>query len=378
MPLDPSIPLQGKAPQIETPDFASTVGNAYKLKAAKFEIAKAETEDQYRLLSQATPQNYDAIRAQAVQKYGEEAAQRLPPVYDKAAIDNLGMSLLSTKDKLDLAQKSWDREMETQKFTETQRHNKATESTAQDRADISNSMADLKMKMLESGQLGLKDRVGVEKTLRDDFQTQSKDWGTVANFYQRGLEGKKAADAGNPQGDQTLIYSFMKLQDPTSVVMPGEYATAGQFKGVSDALIQQYNKALKGDALSKNQRENITQQLEAIFRAKANQQVGNESSYRELAERSNADPRSVMIGVPSVTQISPTWPTAAPNPQARVGVQPPPMRGTVDNTPTTPQSQLLPPPNLGTPQAAQIKAAYQSGQMSKEQAKAALQALGGQ
>lgn len=329
MAIDPTISLKATVPTFETPDLATNLVNATKIKTAQMEQAGKKLELTLKALGQAQDQpSYDQAKKWLTDQ-GIDVSTA-PQVFDPEYIRQQQMAALDIKDKLELAMKQYDRDWEKTKFAETVRHNQATESVAQDRADTANAIADLKLKMLESGQLGLKDRVGVEKTLRDDYQSQSKEWQTVANFYQRGLEGAKAAEAGNPQGDQTLIYSFMKLQDPTSVVMPGEYATAGSFRGVPEAIIQTYNKAVKGDSLSPQQRANISQQLEAIFRQKANQQIKNETNYRDLAGRSGADAQNVMIGVPTVTQISPTWPVArAPNPNADIspaagGLLPPP------------------------------------------------------
>jgi len=109
MPLDPSIPLQAKAPTFESSDIAKTMASAATLKKAQIEMAQAEVEDQYKTIAGATPENYQALRAQAVAKYGKEAETRLPPVYDPQAIQSLGMSLLSTKDRLDLLSKRLER-----------------------------------------------------------------------------------------------------------------------------------------------------------------------------------------------------------------------------------------------------------------------------
>lgn len=129
-PIDPSIALQIKPPTIAQPDIGSSLINAYKLKSAQLDVAKQQNEEEYKLLASATPDNYGQIRQIAVQKYGPQADQQLPPVYDKAAIDNLTMSRLDIKDKLSLAQKQYEMQMEANKFDETKRHDQATEGNA--------------------------------------------------------------------------------------------------------------------------------------------------------------------------------------------------------------------------------------------------------
>ena len=305
--------------------------------------AKTKIDMVGQLLGSAVDQpSYDAARQKA-QSLGLDVSSE-PTVFDPNYIRQSSLALLDVKDKIDLELKQAESALQ-QDLTRAKIGTEQAQAGSYGALANSRNAAAERLRrspeMSPQGNriegLSLKDRVGVEKTLRDDYQAQSKEWQTISNFYQRGLEGERAANAGNPQGDQTLIYSFMKLQDPNSVVMPGEYATAGSFKGVPEGLIQTYNKALKGDALSPQQRANISQQLEAIFRQKANQQVKNEKNYKDLASRSGADPQSVMIGVPTVTQISPTWPTEK--------LSPPPMKGTKDTTPSTPRSQMLPPPD---------------------------------
>jgi len=145
MALDTNIPLRAQAPNIDISQGIQNASNLQKMAALpqqmaneqaksdlenrklQLETAKAEVEDQYRIISSATPDNYGQLRELAVQKYGEEAAQRLPPVYDERAIQGLGMSLLSSKDKIDLAQKQIDQQFDREKFEETKRHNKASE-----------------------------------------------------------------------------------------------------------------------------------------------------------------------------------------------------------------------------------------------------------
>lgn len=112
--------------------------------------------------------------------------------------------------------------------------------------------------------------------LRKEFQTVTKDIATQASAY------RKIATIGaaeNPQGadDVALIFSYMKLLDPTSVVRESEYATAANTGlSVPDQVRRQYNKALEGKYLSPDQRRDMVQAAE---------RVGN-AARQQLAERS--------------------------------------------------------------------------------------------
>lgn len=354
MPLDPSIALQTKVPEFAQPDISAALTAAAKIKTAQLETHKAENDVMLGYLAQAKDQaSYDqgmhaALSDPLLSESTKKRIAQAPQVYDPNFVNSTIMASLDVKDRLALAAKQQENEFGKTKFEETKRHNMAMEGNQNVPSGyqptgsgalsfIPGGPADPTVRQAVNPQ----QRVQIEKTLRDDFQQQSKDYQTVADFYQRAQQGYQAAQQGNPQGDQTLLFSFMKVLDPTSVVRESEYATAGSFRGVPEAIWQQFEKARSGQALTPQQRDNIMQQMNGMFSQKGGQQLNNEQNYAAMAERNNADPQSVMIGVPSVAQISPTFP-GLNSPVNRL--QPPPMKKTKDTTPSTPQSQLLPSP----------------------------------
>lgn len=153
MPIDASIPLQAKAPVFEQPDIAGTLANAAKLKAAQLDIAAKQNDEEFKDLAALSPENYAQGRALLVQKHGAQADKMLPPVYDKAALDNLAMSRLDIKDKLTLQQQKLEMELNQQKFGEEQRHNRASEAIDSKKADnpFGNSLVGKSYNMLLSG-----------------------------------------------------------------------------------------------------------------------------------------------------------------------------------------------------------------------------------
>lgn len=56
-------------------------------------------------------------------------------------------------------------------------------------------------------------------------------------------------------GDMAMIFGFMKSQDPGSTVREGEYATAENTRGVSESVMAAYNKAVDGQKLTPEQRQ---------------------------------------------------------------------------------------------------------------------------
>jgi hypothetical protein len=118
---------------------------------------------------------------------------------------------------------------------------------------------------------------------------------------------EKFAQSKTPAGDMSMIFLFMKMLDPTSVVREGEYATARNSGNVSDYVRNAYNKALKGTLLNENQRADFLNQarLNLATAADAYQNIRNE--YTSYANQ---------IGVPVDLVLASTSP---PPPAPRQG-----------------------------------------------------------
>ena len=71
--------------------------------------------------------------------------------------------------------------------------------------------------------------------------------------------------ADTPAGDISLIFAFMKMLDPTSVVREGEFATAQNSGSVPDNIQSAYNRALTGERLIPERRLDFKTQATAIF-----------------------------------------------------------------------------------------------------------------
>ena len=118
---------------------------------------------------------------------------------------------------------------------------------------------------------------------------------------------EKFAQSKTPAGDMSMIFLFMKMLDPTSVVREGEYATARNSGNVSDYVRNAYNKALRGTLLNENQRSDFLNQarLNLATAADAYQNIRNE--YTSYANQ---------IGVPVELVLGSTPP---PPPAPRQG-----------------------------------------------------------
>ena len=131
-----------------------------------------------------------------------------------------------------------------------------------------------------------------EKELRGEFQAQVKPYIELGQAYQK-IE--TAAKNPSPAGDIALVYGFMKVLDPTSVVREGEFATAQNAGSVPDAVRNMYNKALSGERLAEKTRSDFLQQARNIVESQRIMSGDLVNRYTEIAKNYKLDPNQVVF-----------------------------------------------------------------------------------
>lgn len=128
--------------------------------------------------------------------------------------------------------------------------------------------------------------------LRDEFAQEAKPFKELASRY-----GNIIASAKKPSGagDLSMIYSYMKMLDPTSTVMQGEYATVENVGSVPDRVVGLYNRLLEGNKLSPNQRADFVERSGMIYGQALRQQTQIEDQYRGLSKRYGVKPKNVLL-----------------------------------------------------------------------------------
>lgn len=152
--------------------------------------------------------------------------------------------------------------------------------------------------------------------LRKEYTSQSTPYVGTRDAFKRVMAAKEG-----PVGDVSLIYGYMKMLDPESVVREGEYATAQNTTGAAGQIANLYNRVLKGDRLNPEQRSQFKEQAKEVYNAQFSSQQELAKSYEGLAQRGRVDPIDVLSSVELLTpdQIMPP-PVAAPM-QAAASVQ---------------------------------------------------------
>lgn len=80
------------------------------------------------------------------------------------------------------------------------------------------------------------------------------------------------------QDDLALIFAFMKVLDPTSVVREGEFANAQNTGGIAENVVNAYNKALNGERLTDRQRSEFFRTANGMMRDR-------QANYQEVVNR---------------------------------------------------------------------------------------------
>lgn len=131
-----------------------------------------------------------------------------------------------------------------------------------------------------------------EVNLRREFNNRQevKDFRTVQAAY-----NSVQAAARNPSaaGDLSLIFAYMKILDPGSVVREQEFANAQNAAGVPDRIRNLYNRALNGQRLNPNQRNDFLSQANNLFQTRQQTYRGIENEYRGYAESYGVSPDRV-------------------------------------------------------------------------------------
>ena len=130
-----------------------------------------------------------------------------------------------------------------------------------------------------------------ESALRKEFLSKSKDfmeirrnWGRIA-----------AVGEGTAAGDLALIFAYMKLLDPRSVVRESEFAQAVKTGSIHDRLWNAYTRALEGKRLNPEVRKKFLKTAHGLYaNAKRihDSLVGN---YERIARDYGYDPSRVAI-----------------------------------------------------------------------------------
>jgi len=131
-----------------------------------------------------------------------------------------------------------------------------------------------------------------ENTLRSQYLTQTQPYTGIAQAF-----NKISAAAKDPSaaGDLSLIFGYMKILDPASVVREGEFATAQNAAGIPTQVSNMYNKVISGERLSETQRADFINQARNLVKSQKGQLDNFNATYRGIATNYRLDPEKIII-----------------------------------------------------------------------------------
>jgi len=171
---------------------------------------------------------------------------------------------------------------------------------------LDNDKSRAELKAIESGKLPPTEQFKNENILRDEFNNISKDFRTVQDAYSK---IKSTSDSG--AGDMSMLYAYVKLLDPTSVVRESEFATAAATGSYGEQIQGQVKSILAGGRLAPSVRANFLNEADRIYQG---QKLGYDrikSVYTDIAGRNGLNSQNIITNYAEPEKAGVTPPTGS-------------------------------------------------------------------
>lgn len=143
-----------------------------------------------------------------------------------------------------------------------------------------------------------KDQSKINNELTKNFQSLYKSNQTVKNFDIAQTQLNKlfaGAKRDSAAGDLSMIFTYMKVLDPTSVVREGEQATAQNAAGIPERVRNLYNKLITGERLTKKQRQDFVKSGIGLFQSNQVAKDAFQKSFETSFNTYNIDKNNVFF-----------------------------------------------------------------------------------
>lgn len=128
-----------------------------------------------------------------------------------------------------------------------------------------------------------------ENTLRDEFNTVTKDFRVVQDAYSK---IKKTSNTG--AGDMSMLYQYVKLLDPGSVVRESEFATAAASGSFGERIQGAVKGILEGGRLNQSLRAEFLNEANNVYAGQKQGYDRAKNTYKGLAERNQLNIQNVI------------------------------------------------------------------------------------
>lgn len=130
-----------------------------------------------------------------------------------------------------------------------------------------------------------------ENTLRDEFSKLTADFRIVQTSYEN---IRTAAKANDGAGDMSMLYSYVRLLDPTSVVRESEFATAAASGSFGERVQGAVARVLSGARMPESLRESFVRESKNLYETQRKSHDDVADKYERLATKSGLDPEKVV------------------------------------------------------------------------------------
>ena len=135
-------------------------------------------------------------------------------------------------------------------------------------------------------------QISNEGKLRDDFNQLSKNFIAQRDAHQRVLASAQEPTAA---GDLSLIFNYMKVLDPISVVRESEFIQAAQTGSYGERMKATVNKVLKGERLSAEIRKDFVDRSSKLYAAGEKNQETLEKRFTDMARGDDLRPDNIVV-----------------------------------------------------------------------------------
>ncbi len=108
----------------------------------------------------------------------------------------------------------------------------------------------------------------------------------INDIAMRANAAEKAGGMSSAADDMSMIFAYMKMLDPGSVVREGEFANAQNTAGVPDQIRNMYNRALNGNRLNSKQRSDFAATARGVYQSRKKRYDQLVREYRGYARDS--------------------------------------------------------------------------------------------
>jgi len=143
-----------------------------------------------------------------------------------------------------------------------------------------------------------------ESKLRKEYIAGAKDFRDQVAAYQRVID---SASDPSPAGDLALIFNYMKILDPGSVVRESEFATAAASGSYGERLKAAGNQILSGERLSPAMRQDFVKRAGDLYRGAAGIQSETNKYYSGLSENYGIPPGRIIREPDAIGILDPEW-----------------------------------------------------------------------